>query len=74
MWRGWHVPIPRTFDPGDCRSPCSRGRLECLQDIAKVVENAGRSHKIDDATMIPTIFVATCKGSASISDHSEREH
>ena len=60
MWRGWHVP--RTFDSGDSQVAVLAQGFKCSQDIAGIVENSGCSHKIDDATMIPTIFALHLQG------------
>ena len=48
--------VPCTFDPDEFQVVVLAQGFKCSQDIAGIVENSGCSHKIDDATMIPTIF------------------
>ena len=67
--RGKHVLVGRhgasmwrTFDSNELQvAVLTRQSLECLGNLYKVIKDAGRSHKIDDATMVPTILVIHLK-------------
>ena len=54
--------VPRTFDPGDSQVAVLAQGFKCSQDIAGLVENSGCSHKVDNATMFPTIFALYLQG------------
>ena len=64
---------PCTFDSGDFQVAVLAQGFKCSQDIAGIVENSGCSHKIDDSTMIPTIFALHLQGKRINIQRSERE-
>ena len=53
---------PCTFDSGDFQVAVHAQGFKCSQDIAGIVENSGCSHKVDNATMFPTIFALYLQG------------
>ena len=54
--------VPCTFDPDEFQVVVLEQGFECAQNVAGLVENSGCSHKIDDTTMIPTIFALHLQG------------